>query len=484
MSVPGQRVSVGVIVNESIVTVEGVLLAVEDSEVVLLLPSILAQILMSPSVAIPQRTGQAKEACVVGVPLTVVGESSIIWPSSAHIFSQEFDADLAKILKAYYTGGAAIQVAAVDSDSPSLATPGKPKLERGKTTHMLGLVKLFNQVRLDQEDSSSSDSSSSSSSDMLKYPGSRRSRDRKHGKHKKDAKDGKDKKLKKDLLGDELATVAPMVEQFGAGHSEVTTQDVMNVALVQVQAMQKQLRNLEKGKGKKAKDKKKEKSRHPKSSSRRKEKKTKTRKDRGPPSSPPDSSSTTDSSSSSSRSKKKRKHWKDLVSSSSSTSDEGDKDRRDLVSGFREKERLRRRLRKDPERACRKFRRKVLRKLDVKSSRQFWDFTRYSLKFKPAFGKMTGLWRTHFYTMELLPLIEQERWREVASYTALLSQAIHQAALDNGSWHHAAGLLPTEDPLERGEWAGEPEMLHAQYKYTKAMRDLKGKLTEGKPEDP
>ena len=62
----------------------------------------------------------------------------------------------------------------------------------------------------------------------------------------------------------------------------------------------------------------------------------------------------------------------------------------------------------------------------------------------PAFGKMSCLWRTHHGVSEILELIDYQQVEQAAATAVQLLKAIHQAALDQGSWSVASTLLPWE----------------------------------------
>ena len=55
----------------------------------------------------------------------------------------------------------------------------------------------------------------------------------------------------------------------------------------------------------------------------------------------------------------------------------------------------------------------------------------------------------------------------------MLSRAIHQVALDGGSWHHAQWLLPHRDPSMKREFAASEKELEGTAVFQEAMTKLK-----------
>ena len=55
----------------------------------------------------------------------------------------------------------------------------------------------------------------------------------------------------------------------------------------------------------------------------------------------------------------------------------------------------------------------------------------------------------------------------------MLMRAIHQVAIDHGSWNTATALLPIADPLSRAEFGGTRKDLAAVYAYQESLAKLR-----------
>ena len=66
---------------------------------------------------------------------------------------------------------------------------------------------------------------------------------------------------------------------------------------------------------------------------------------------------------------------------------------------------------------------------------------------------------------------------EAAAHMVTSLQAMHQAALDGGSWANAVHMVPDGDPLHRDEFGGDEETLEAVHSYRKSIAELKKKIT-------
>ena len=114
--------------------------------------------------------------------------------------------------------------------------------------------------------------------------------------------------------------------------------------------------------------------------------------------------------------------------------------------------------------------------LGVVSSSQHWECRDFSRKVLVTFGKMRGLWRTHYGISEAVQHFIEGRPAHCCAHLVMLLQAIHQAAIDHGDWSTAALLVPSEDPLARAPFgAGERELQNV-HAYRKAMSDLAAKF--------
>ena len=110
-----------------------------------------------------------------------------------------------------------------------------------------------------------------------------------------------------------------------------------------------------------------------------------------------------------------------------------------------------------------------------------WQHTDSSHKIRVQFGKMTGLWRLHYAMAKSLTMAEQKRMDLLAGTLAQTLKAVHQAALDSGSWSNAVLLLPWQNPLQRELWAGEDNKMATAARYSRAIKDLslKTQSTDG-----
>ncbi len=171
------------------------------------------------------------------------------------------------------------------------------------------------------------------------------------------------------------------------------------------------------------------------------------------------------------------------------SSDSEDGHMRGLKHGIQGLHRMRRRFRRAPLRVLIRYRKRVMRRLGVEilangQSSAPWQHTDYSLKLKPVFGRMAGLWRMHFTLSRLLSLAESQQPELLAGTLVQALKALHQVAIDGGSWSNAALLLPWEDPLSKELWAGSDGEMEAAVKYTRGVKDLSLKvaLREGVPD--
>ena len=88
---------------------------------------------------------------------------------------------------------------------------------------------------------------------------------------------------------------------------------------------------------------------------------------------------------------------------------------------------------------------------------------------------MKGLWRLHFAMSKMLPLAEQNRTDLLAGTLAQTLKAVHQVALNSGSWSNAVLLLHWQDPLQRELWAGEDNEMATAARYSRSIKDLSWK---------
>ena len=145
--------------------------------------------------------------------------------------------------------------------------------------------------------------------------------------------------------------------------------------------------------------------------------------------------------------------------------------------------RLRRRVRKNSIRIVARYRKRSLAKLGVTilgNGTLSSPFTHRmtSERLRPAFEKMSGLWRTHHGVSEILGLLEHQQIEQAAATAVQLLKAIHQAALDQWSWSLASTLLPWEDPLQRQVFGGDEEEMSAAAAWNRSIRDLQAQVSK------
>ena len=132
--------------------------------------------------------------------------------------------------------------------------------------------------------------------------------------------------------------------------------------------------------------------------------------------------------------------------------------------------RLRRRYARHPEALCRAYVALVRSRLNITDPRSAWRMVGYAKQIRPQFGKHTGLWRIHYALS--LAIHEGAILGRPAAALALVAQtlkAIHQSALNNGSWATAQLLMPFPDPVGNPRFAGSLSASHQD-----AMRTVGG----------
>ena len=138
---------------------------------------------------------------------------------------------------------------------------------------------------------------------------------------------------------------------------------------------------------------------------------------------------------------------------------------------------LRRRVRKRPLRIIMKYRERCLRRLGIYQLPNGMLSAAYthpatSLHLRPTFGRMTGLWRCHYGISQLLELIEHRQMEQAGATAVQLLKAIHQTALDGGSWNSAIHLLPWDDPLQKDLFGGDEQEMMAAAAWNRGIKDL------------
>lgn len=157
--------------------------------------------------------------------------------------------------------------------------------------------------------------------------------------------------------------------------------------------------------------------------------------------------------------------------------DSDDQDPLGFVStkAFKGVQRLRRRFARRPERLLQEFVTRTQIDLGICHPSQYWTMMDHSRKIRSQFKQMHGLYRCHVGAAEALQHWLEGRPQHMATYICLLMQAIHQTALDGGSWDNAVLFLPSPDPLGHAEFGGSPGMMTDVAAYRRGMKDLKKK---------
>jgi len=135
--------------------------------------------------------------------------------------------------------------------------------------------------------------------------------------------------------------------------------------------------------------------------------------------------------------------------------------------------RLRRRWLLHPHLIIQEYLYLVRERLGVVADTSPWHMKQYSTQIRPQFGKCTGLWRVHHLLQEALDLICLRG--DMAHGVALLvqgSKAVHQAAMDSGSWTTGALLVPTVDPVSPPRFAGTAQELASAASYKEGIAAL------------
>ena len=70
-------------------------------------------------------------------------------------------------------------------------------------------------------------------------------------------------------------------------------------------------------------------------------------------------------------------------------------------------------------------------------------------------------------------MYEAEDYELLGGFLVQSLKALHQVALDRGSWRLAKDLIPTPDPLVREDFGGDERELEAIHSYHKALKELR-----------
>ena len=132
---------------------------------------------------------------------------------------------------------------------------------------------------------------------------------------------------------------------------------------------------------------------------------------------------------------------------------------------------------KAPRRTTARYVRRVVRLLGVRSQAQYWALRDMSQRLRPRFGQMLGLWRCHFLLSEVAQFGLENRPDHATALAIQGCKALHQVAIDKGSWENAIHLLPLDDPLGADDFGGDEVELSDTHAYRKATEELKTKAS-------
>ena len=102
---------------------------------------------------------------------------------------------------------------------------------------------------------------------------------------------------------------------------------------------------------------------------------------------------------------------------------------------------------------------------------------------KINWGKNKSLYRIHFALSEILQMQARGKPERASLMIVQLLRAVHQVALDQGSWQAASLLLSHTDPMERQRFGGEPEQLERIASYLKAVSELEKRSLQNAPKE-
>ena len=111
---------------------------------------------------------------------------------------------------------------------------------------------------------------------------------------------------------------------------------------------------------------------------------------------------------------------------------------------FRRIHAIRRRCEEQPEQLVSAYLDEVMDRVGAEPGdlRQPWRMTK-----QIHWGNMASLHRVHSHLSQVLALSLRGSQSQAEAYTVQLLRALHQVALDGGSWTSASLLLPKQDPL-------------------------------------
>ena len=147
------------------------------------------------------------------------------------------------------------------------------------------------------------------------------------------------------------------------------------------------------------------------------------------------------------------------------------------LKGFNGVESLRKKFDRHPRKLAAEYEAHCKRILKVTDVRQVWCYRDVSDRIRKRFGRMQGLWRCHAGLQEIVQLLADKKPDHAHAFATAFAKAIHQVALDGGSWDSAALMIPLPDALQEPVFGGSERELAAVHSYRKAMKDLRAKHT-------
>ena len=130
-------------------------------------------------------------------------------------------------------------------------------------------------------------------------------------------------------------------------------------------------------------------------------------------------------------------------------------------------------MRRHPDKVVHRYRCRAKARVGAFNPTQAWRYSDYTWMILGRFRKMQGLWRAHYHVSETLQEWEAGENALVGAMLVQLLKALHQVALDRGSWNAAALMLLHPDPLTTEDFGGDEWETEEVHKYTKAVRELK-----------
>ena len=144
---------------------------------------------------------------------------------------------------------------------------------------------------------------------------------------------------------------------------------------------------------------------------------------------------------------------------------------------------MRKKFRTRPETFLQSYTERTKADLGVRDNRQVWRFADNGRRLRPVFGKTSGLHRAMNLFLEVVQLHHDRQPDQACALAIQAAKALHQVAIDKGSWENATLLIPLEEVGERSKFGGDEKELRGIYKYRKSLRDLRTLAQSQKTEE-